>query len=275
MKMKIIFSLFVLGFIFSCSSTKNTNKENSKMFNTILEASYGSKQSGALVREIALNQESSRKEFYDEQGVLVEYWSYEVDATLYEKTKLITNKDGEVIKSTTYDKDGNLEKYTTSEFDNNGKIIESRTFNSKDELISTQKNKYDINGNQISMSNTISESNITFKTTNEYNSRNQKSKEIEFEPDGRIKNTRTFTYDRKGNEIESELIRPNGEYTKFISEYDRANNITIQKWYDKEGKQIHQTSFEYVYDENNNWITKKRYSDGKLGFVWERQIEYK
>lgn len=72
----------------------------------------------------------------------------------------------------------------------------------------------------------------------------------------------------------SELVRSNGDYTKFISEYDNFNNLIIQNWYDKEGKLKHQTSFEYIYDNKGNWITKKRFSNGKLGFIWERQIEY-
>ena len=65
-----------------------------------------------------------------------------------------------------------------------------------------------------------------------------------------------------------------GTILNSFSEYDENNNMTVQNWYDKDGKHKHQTSFTYVYDENNNWITKKRYSNGELGFIWERKIEY-
>ena len=61
---------------------------------------------------------------------------------------------------------------------------------------------------------------------------------------------------------------------KFVSEYDEMNNMTVQNWFDEQDEKTHQTSFEYVYDENGNWISKRRSSNGELGMVWERQIEY-
>jgi hypothetical protein len=275
MKMKTIFNLLVFGLILSCSSTKNIQKENTNTFKTITEASYSSKRSGELTREKALNQKINRKEIYNEQGNLIEYWRYETDGTIYEKTKLTKKKEGKLIKSITFDKNGNLKKDTATVFDKNGKIIEYKTYNSDDELISLQKNEYDTNGNRISLTNSNVKSNRTFKTTNEYNSKNQQIKETDFKPDGTIKDVRTYKYDTKGNEIESELSRPNGDYTKFISTYNEQNHILTQYWYDKDGKQKHSNNWEYNYDKNNNWITKKRFSKGELGYVWERQIEYK
>jgi len=273
--MKIILNLLVFGLILSCSSTKNIKKENTNTFKTITEASYSSKRSGELTRKKALNQKVNRKEIYNVQGDLIEYWRFENDDTIYEKTKLTKNKEGKLIKSITFDKDGNLKKLTTTEFDENGKIIEYKTYNSDNELIFLQKNEYDTKGNQIALTKSSVKSNRTFKTTNEYNSKNQKIKETDFKSDGIIKGIRTYRYDTKGNEIESELTRPNGDYTKFISTYNERNNILTQYWYDKDGKQKHWNNWEYSYDKNDNWITKKRFSKGELGYIWERQIEYK
>lgn len=275
MKMKIILNLLIFGLIISCSSTKNIKIDNTNTFKTITEASYSSKRSGELTREKALKQKINKKEIYNPQGDLVEYWQFETDGTIYEKTKLTKNKQGKLIKRITYDKGGNLKRYTKTEFDNDGNIIEYETYNSDDELISLQKNEYDTKGNRIAMTNTSVKSNRIFKTTNEYNSKNQKIKETDFKPDGTIKDTRTYKYDTKGNESESLLTRPNGDYTKFISTYDEQNNILTQYWYDKDGKQKHWNNWEYNYDKNDNWITKKRFSKGELGYVWERQIEYK
>nr|WP_172441773.1 hypothetical protein [Formosa algae] len=52
------------------------------------------------------------------------------------------------------------------------------------------------------------------------------------------------------------------------------NNRIIQNSFDKQGKLRRQISFEYVYDDNGNWITNKRSSNGELNMVCERQIEY-
>lgn len=270
--MKNILNILTIFLVCNYSSAQEIDKENESTFKEIVEASYSPKQSGELSRENALNQKSDKKEIYNEKGVLIEYWKYEVDGTIYEKTKLSKNENGKLIKSSTFDSEGNLKRYITTEFDENGNIVFYRIYNSKDELTSIQENQYDGNKNIISMSNTAS--NRTFKTTSKYNSKNQLIEETDFQPDGAIKDVRTFKYDEKDNEVESDLTRPNGDYTKFISEYDRNKNMKIQIWYDTDGNQTHQTSFTYEYDNNDNWITKKRYSNGELGYVWERKIDY-
>lgn len=272
--MKNILSILTILLAFSNSHTQEIAKEKISIFKTITEGSYSFKRSGDLTREKVLNEKINKKQFYNEEGILIEYWRYESDGIIYEKTKLTKDNEGKLIKSITYDKDGNLKRHTTSQFDKKKKVLEYKTYDSKDELTSIQKNEYDANENQISFINTSVKSNRTFKTTSEYNSKNQLIKETDFKPDGTVKDTRTFKYDEKENEIESDLKRPNGNYTKFISEYDDLNNLILQKWYDKDGKQKHQNSFTYVYDDNNQWITRKRYSNGELGYVWERQIEY-
>lgn len=167
-----------------------------------------------------------------------------------------------------------MKRYTTTEFDKKGNIAFYRTYNLKEELTTIQENQYDANRNIISMSNTNVASNRTFKTISKYNSKSQLIEETDFKPDGSVKDIRTYKYDEKGNETESDLTRPDGDYTKFISEYDGNKNMKIQNWYDVNGNQKHQTSFTYEYDNNGNWITKKRYSNGELGYVWERKIEY-
>ncbi|RKN78473.1 hypothetical protein [Ulvibacterium marinum] len=271
--MKVLLYLLTLGFVLSCSTTKNLRDENNKLFKAIAEAEYSAKRKGELTREEALKKLSKRK-FYDNQGILVGYWNYELDGTIYEQTKLLKNKKHKLIKSSTYDSQGNLKRYIITESDEKGNIIVYRTFDSNHKAISIQKNEYDSNENVISMSRTSVTANKSSKTSSKYNSKNQLIEKTEYKPDGSIKDVRTYKYDKTGNEIESDLRRPNGYYTRFISEFDQNNNLTIQNWYDESGKQTHRTSFSHEYDKNNNWITRKRYSNGKLGYVWERIIEY-
>lgn len=258
----------------SCSTKKITKKKNSN-FKTIYEASYSAKRSGEMTREKALKEKVDRIEMYDRKGNLIEYWKYETDGTIYEKTKLKKNNDGKLLKSETSDNFGKLKRYLETELNNSGYIKFYRTFNDKKELTSIQENKYDKKGNIILISSTTISSNRTFKTASKYDSKNNLIEEIDYKPNGKIRDTRTFKYDNSGNQIESELTRPNGDYTKFVSTYDKQNNILTQYWYDKKGKQKHWNNWEYNYDKNGNWITKKRFSNGKLGYVWERKIEYK
>ncbi|MGW9685087.1 hypothetical protein [Flagellimonas sp. 2504JD1-5] len=272
--MKTILSIITLGLVCCCSSVKNFEIAKEVTFKSITMAGYSTKRTGEITREQAFAQSLDRKNFYDKKGELIEYWKYERDGTIYQKVKLEKNQHGKLIKSISFDGEGNLKKYMNTEFDDNGNIIEYKTYNPNDELTSRQINEYDLNGNIISMSRTNTVSNKTFKTTSKYNLANQLIEETDFKPDNSIKDIRTFKYNDKGNEIESDLTRPNGDYTKFISEYDDQNNVISQYWYDKSGNQKHWNTFSYVYDKNNKWITKKRYSNGELGYVWERQIEY-
>ncbi len=167
-----------------------------------------------------------------------------------------------------------MKKYYITTIDKNGNVTEFKNYNSENELVYLQKNEYDINGNVISRTTKSTKSEKVYKTELIYNSKNEVVKKIKYNTDGTIKDTRTYKYDENGNEIESELIRSNGNYTKFISEYDNFNNLIAHNWYDKDGNQDHQTTFEYTYDAQENWITKKRFSNGELGFIWERKIEY-
>ncbi|WP_299316035.1 hypothetical protein [uncultured Aquimarina sp.] len=272
--MKILINIIIIGLIYSYSSTKTPVILKESTFKSIIQASYSAKRSGELTREQAFNQSLDRKNFYNEKGELIEYWKYEIDGSIYQKVNLEKNQQGKLIKSTSYDKEGNLKSSTKTEFDSNGNIVKYKIYNTNNELSSTQDNEYDSNGNILSVLRTSVTSNRAFKTTSKYNLKNQLIEETDFKPDGSIKDVRTFKYDDNGNEIESDLTKANGNYTKFISEYDKNNNIISQYWYNKDGSQKHWTSFSYEYDENNNWITKKRYSNGELGFVWERKIEY-
>ncbi|WP_394364220.1 DUF2963 domain-containing protein [Formosa algae] len=83
-----------------------------------------------------------------------------------------------------------------------------------------------------------------------------------------------YSYDKNGNEKEQIKFNPDGNFVQMVFEYDKMNNRIIQNSFDKQGKLRRQISFEYVYDDNGNWITNKRSSNGELNMVCERQIEY-
>lgn len=272
--MRKILNILTIFLICNYSYTQEIDTEKEPTFKEIVEASYSAKRSGELLREDALKQKTNRKEIYNPKGIIIEYWQYETDGTIYEKTILTKNGNGKLIKRTTFDSKGNIKNSSKTEIDKNGNIVFFRNFDSQDKPISIQENQYDSSGNIVSISSKSVSSNNTFKTIKKYNSKSQLIKETDLNYDGSIKDVRTFKYGKNNNEVESDLTRPNGDYTKFISEYDENKNMTIQKWYDKEGNQKHQTSFTYEYDNHNNWITKKRFSNGELGIVWERTIEY-
>ena len=135
-------------------------------------------------------------------------------------------------------------------------------------------NKYDENGNNIEMILKRPESEKGWKYVYNYTSDKKKVEQFRYKPDGSLKDRRTYSYNKDGNENMQFKFNPDGSFTKFMSEYDEMDNLTVQNWFNEKNEQTHQTSFEYIYDKNGNWITKKRSSNGELSMVWERQIEY-
>jgi hypothetical protein len=266
-------SLLIFELIFSCSAGKDIKIQETPTFKTIYEASYSVKKSREISRRNALKKKVDRIEMYDDKGNLVEYWNYETNGSIYEKTKLEKDSNGKLLKSETYDNTGRLKRYVQAELDSNENIKIYKTFDEEKELVSVQEYQYDNNGSFILISSTTVKTK-TFKSVGKYNAKNQLTEMIAYNPDGTIRETRTFKYDGNGNEIESELTRPNGDYTKFVSTYDDQNNILTNFWYDKDGNEKYRNSWNYIYDKNNNWITKKRYNNGELDYVWERKIEY-
>jgi len=167
-----------------------------------------------------------------------------------------------------------LKSYWTSSYNSNGNLIEVKTYDSQNNLTNIQLNKYDEYGNKIEMLLKKPESENGWKYVYKYNFDNKKIEQLRYKPDGSLKDKRTYSYDENGNENLQVKFNPDGSFTKFVSEYDEMDNMTVQNWFNEQDEQKHQTSFEYVYDKNGNWTSKRRSSNGELGMVWERLIEY-
>ncbi|MFK8055726.1 MAG: hypothetical protein AB8F78_06360 [Saprospiraceae bacterium] len=267
-----IYQILVILLIGSCAATKPTVQSKTNNIKSISEALYNPQRHGNLSREDALKDVSNSTK-YDTSGSIIKYQKFD-KGSIYETTIYKRNEDGELLSSETYDISNNIKSKTKTTFNKNGKVRHYKTFDKKESLTSIQENEYDKSDNNISLSRKIINSGKTWITKKKYNSTNQLIEEVDFNPDGTIRDTRIFKYGASGNEIESVLTRPNGDYTKFVSQYDKNDNMTEQNWYKEDNTHYHKTSFEYLYDEKNNWITRKRYSNDELGMVWERKIEY-
>ncbi|WP_055437542.1 hypothetical protein [Lacinutrix algicola] len=267
--------LLTLALICSTSIIRAQSAEESPKIKKTIQASYSAKRTAEMPRDsVFTNDHLERYDVYDDNEKIIEYGQYDGEGNIYEITKIKKDESGNPIKGTIFDSKGNLKKYYATTIDNNGNVTEFKNYNTDNELVYLQKNEYDTNGNVTSRIGGNPKSNKVFKTELEYNSKNEMIKKIKYNSDGTVKDTRNYKYDANGNEVESELFKSNGDYTKFISTYDERNNILTQYWYDKDGTQKHWNNWEYNYDKQGNWITKKRYSKGELGFVWERKIEY-
>ncbi|WP_188463998.1 RHS repeat domain-containing protein [Bizionia arctica] len=211
---------------------------------------------------------------FDKNEKLIENAQYEQDGLLYEKTVYERKENGDALKATKKNSLDEIKSYWTYEYDSNNNMIEVKTYDSENKLTKIQSNKYDEIGNNIEMLLKNPDSKNGWKYIYNYNFDNKKIEQYRYKPDGSLKDRRTYAFDNDGNENVEIKFNSDGTYIKFVSEYDEMNNLTVQNWFNEQDEETHQTSFEYVYDENGNWITKKRSSKGVLSMVWERMIEY-
>lgn len=272
MKNIIIFILATISFSFS--RMDGISNKDKPIFKSIKEASFSVKRSGIIKRKTALLNKVNRINYYNKKGELIEYKQFEFDGSIYEKAILTKNEMGKPLKGIINSSDGNLKRYWITKLDKNGNVVEFNNYDSNDKLLSNEKSEFDKNGNEIKKTHTNLEYNYTSNTTYKYNSKNQMIERIHYNGAQNSTDKRTYKYDDKGNEVESVLTRPNGDYTKFVSTYNDQNDILTQYWIDKDGNQKHWNNWEYSYDKYSNWITKKRFSNGELGYIWERKIEY-
>jgi len=82
-------------------------------------------------------------------------------------------------------------------------------------------------------------------------------------------------YYKNGLKIENiiETSKNKDTIAKYISKYDKHNNLTEYIKYDENSKMI-TDSFYYTYDEHNNWISRKKYYNGNFIETIKREINY-
>ena len=270
--------ILLLGILISFSETnlipQSTSDSLKPKMKMVKEVIYKPENGELKSRENLFDSNISSYMIFDKNEKVIENGQYERDGSLYEKTIYERNEDGVAQKAMKKNSSDELKSYWTYEYDSNDNMIAVKTYDSENNLTNIQSNKYDENGNNIEMLLKSPDSENGWKYVYKYNFDNKKIEQFRYKPDGSLKDRRTYSYDKDGNENLQFKFNPDGSFMKFVSEYDEMDNLTVQNWFNEQDEQTHQTSFEYVYDEYGNWISKRRSSNGELGMVWERQIEY-
>jgi len=264
---------------FSCKTTKVAINETTKpQIHSIKEIL--SKPDKPIIKALKLNRDSVFTIKYDtyqvfsKNGKLIESSIYENDGSLYQKRVNILDEKGVLIKGVKYNSNGKIIETWKYLYDKDGNMVEVTYYDNNGVFTGKQINVYDKNNNLTEYYYENSKGRITNRETYKY-FKNGKIKELHrFMSDGTLRDRRTYEYDDNGNEIIDKAYKPDGSVMIYKSEYDKMNNIIENYWINEKGEQTDRTSFEYVYDKNGNWITKRRSTNGVLSMIWERKIEY-
>jgi hypothetical protein len=84
-----------------------------------------------------------------------------------------------------------------------------------------------------------------------------------------------YKYDKSGNAIERIYSNPdNGKVMlRTTCKFDKWGNVIEEISKSENGSGLNQ-SYQYNYDNTDNWIKKSVYSNGEMEQVYERTIEY-
>lgn len=239
---------------------------------------------------------------YDKNNKKAECNVYNPDGNLITKYIYRYSKTGKqtVERSINYDIYGRQQPSTISEYDINGNQIEYKSYALSGGLSFHTSYIYDENGNQVEMKS-FHNNKLGFYETYKYNQNGNQIELARYNSDGSLSLKTNRKYDQHGNVIE----RASDSGDKDIYKYDNMgnqiewiryfNSVVIEKriyTYDKYGNQTriqysqnndikHYKSYydsehtsEYIYDKNNNWISKIEFNNGKAKLIIEREFEY-
>ncbi len=157
-------------------------------------------------------------------------------------------------------------------YDHNGNKIEDIYYNRNGNLSSKVISKYDNNGYEIEAARYSSSGQLEWKLIYQYDNKGNKILQKSFKNDT-LMDKWTFTYNKKGNLIESK--RYNDEITIngiYSYKYDDRENLIEESWrsgYD--GEVIYKYTFEY---DKKNLNTELRSYDKKDNIIYTHNYTY-
>lgn len=191
------------------------------------------------------------KILFNKEGQELEYQGLEKEQQVVMVAKSLYNAQGLYRGFESYDANGVLTERSEVRLSSENLVEYARIYDvhSEMKLRAIIESAYDNRGNPISNTHFDAEKKQLFKTTSNYNAKNQKTNERDYDDLGNIIEVRTFTYNDAGDLIQKKTLN------------NRRNKIRT-------------LSYQYKLDDYGNWIQKREYKKGKLRTVWQRQITY-
>lgn len=189
----------------------------------------------------------------------------------------VFNKEG-LIENKKYalDDNGNFmfeEKYI---YDLNGYLMEIQSFDSYEELNYKYLITYGTNGNILEGNRYYSWGELESKKIFIYDKNGNETECTIFDSSGNMRSKFNYKYDVKGNQIEIRISLNGQDESKEYGtmEYDKYGNQIHDNTINSKGEKVNQSSFEYEFDNMNNWIKCVRSKNGIPRSIEERTIEY-
>jgi YD repeat-containing protein len=205
---------------------------------------------------------------------------------------------GKIIEKLTLNAQDTPTDKITYEYDNNGNLVVENLYLGVNAIKVTAKYGYNDKKQKVTEAR-YNLGRINYLTNIEYEG-DKVTKKESLDSVGKPEYTELFKYDAAGNIAKHVTIeRYDNSETDENFVYDKNKNVTlwtinkkgaplvtITKTYDKQGNLVSSKTvqgentvldahnYEYTYDKNNNWTSKKIFIKGEPAFLVERKITY-
>jgi len=213
---------------------------------------------------------------YNGKGLKIEatyYYRLGTDS-LRERTVYKYDSAGKLTDLKTYDLIGLLDRRFAYKYDNAGNLTETYSYDYDDNIDSTSVNRLDSHGNCIETTIRNADSSLKNKSTSTYDDKGNKLVFNLYNADGSLRYKSTYKYDKKGKKTEFAKYVSDSLVEKQIFLYDKNEILTGQEVFKADGRLETKLTFEYVFDNQNNWIKRTELNFNIPKYIVERTIKY-
>ena len=269
MKYTIFFTfIFSLYFIKTCAQSGNSK------IKTIKEISYLLENNQIKSRKDLFKNNPDYITHYDKTGKIIETRYYNKNGELIIKLLHERNEKGEDLKIVKFNSSNELKSYSIIKYNIDKTINEILTYDKEDKLIEIVYSKSNKEKNVVETIIKDSLNDVGWKIIYNYNDENKLREEIHYKPNGKVIKKKTYNYLDNRYKTLQYNYKSNESFNINISEYDEKNNLIFQEWIDEKGEITSYASFEYINDDNGNWITQKKIFNNETVLITEKEIIY-
>lgn len=175
------------------------------------------------------------------------------------------NKNGDPLKMVDYDADGNVitETIYTYEYDADGQLTRSSTTTNG---VLTEESLYTLVDGESVISQLTSYLEDGTKVVNDYDAYGNPIRTTAYDADGQMISEDTYEYTQAadGQWYESWRSITEADGTRSVSTYNEAGDQISLLRYDADGSLMESYVWEYTYDEDGRWQSKKSYRNDVL-----------
>ena len=211
---------------------------------------------------------------YDRSGNKTETLIYDAEGGLMQVYRYLYDSRDNLIVRSSYLPNGTRIQKDTYKYDSKGNLIENLRNNFFLQQHTTFYVDYDKKSREQKVTRCDSDGEILAVRSFSYDrqgNKNEVSEDIELE----TLSYYSSVYDRNGNEIESYEHDSEGNIvSRLVTEYDNNDQVIERISYRADGSTIRHKSYEYQYDQKQNWIKKTEFQNSIPLSISIREIEY-